>query len=131
MEEFRSGGSFLIRKSVYERYVSNGKPLGRPDGLFITTRVAMDKMLAKANGDLLAVKKSLGIPADQWNEPLVRVDVFNPLQHNARFPSGFEEGANPLFKWGGYTKGEMPEIAVDPIHVKDFVGMELPLKDFP
>lgn len=88
-------------------------------------------MLAKANGDLLAVKKSLGIPADQWNEPLVRVDVFNPLQHNARFPSGFEEGANPLFKWGGYTKGEMPETAVDPIYVKDFVGMELPLKDFP
>jgi len=65
------------------------------------------------SGSLDFIKKELSIPENAWNEELMRVDVHNPLLHNARFPSGFERGANELFKWGGYTKGGMPEIVVD------------------
>lgn len=86
---------------------------GDPTGQFITTKSAMDKLLGKANGSLDFIKKELSIPKNAWNEELMRVDVHNPLLHNARFPSGFERGANELFKWGGYTKGGMPEIVVD------------------
>ena len=42
-------------------------------------------------------------------EKFVRIDVFNPLLHDTRLPSGFEGGANEMFRWGGYTKGGMPE----------------------
>lgn len=61
------------------------------------------------------VKGKLGIPQNQWNEPLVRVDVMNPLLHKARLPSGLNSGANSQFQWGGYTSGGMPELITNPI----------------
>jgi len=129
IEEFRDGGSFLMRASVYERYIKSGKALGRQDGLFITTKSALDELLTKANGDVNIIKKGLGIPLDQWNEPLVRVDVLNPLLHDARFPSGFESGANPLFKWGGYTKGGIPEVSINPVGPRDYVATKVFLRN--
>jgi hypothetical protein len=120
LEEFRSGGSFLIRKSVLDARIAAGQPIGRSDGLFIVPRSAMDKMLSRANGDIRVVEKGLGIPEGVWSEPMVRVDVHNPLLHDVRMPSGVERGANEYFRWGGYTKGFVPEAVINPIKVGEY-----------
>ncbi|WP_024461597.1 hypothetical protein [Marinimicrobium sp. LS-A18] len=75
----------------------------------------MDKILSDANGDLTLVKQKLGIPEKYWNEEIIRIDIHNPLLHNARLPSGLERGANEQFKWGGYTSGGLPEIVIDQV----------------
>ncbi|MCP4545813.1 MAG: hypothetical protein GY835_05025, partial [bacterium] len=52
----------------------------------------------------------------RWSEPLYRIDVRNPLLHNARLPSGLERGADPvLFRWSGYSDGCMPQVIIDQI----------------
>ncbi|HEY6529307.1 MAG TPA: RHS repeat-associated core domain-containing protein [Cellvibrionaceae bacterium] len=115
LESFRDGASYLIPKGAYERFVV-GKPLvGDPSGQFMTTRTYMDKLIADSGGDVNFIKDKLGIPAPYWNEELYRIDVHNPLLHNARMPSGFERGANEKFVWGGHTSGGMPEIVTDAI----------------
>jgi len=73
----------------------------------------MDSLLAETRGDLASINKRLGT---NWTERLYRVDVHNPLLHNACLPSGLEEGADTeLFRWGGYSSGGMLEVVVDPI----------------
>jgi hypothetical protein len=100
---------------MYKKFIA-GKPfVGRGDGLYATTKEAIDQLIAESGGDLAKVKKRLGIEPQYWNEPLWRVDIHNPLLHNARMPSGMEAGANPLFQWGGYTRGGMPEVVLDPV----------------
>ncbi|MBK8575468.1 MAG: hypothetical protein IPN90_07275 [Elusimicrobia bacterium] len=122
IEEFRNGGSALLPKNSFEKYFKQGGTVGRSDGFFITTRQAMDKLLLETKGDNALIKKRLGIEAGNlaWDAELVRVDVYNPLLHNARFPHGMELGANPKFRWGGLTSGGMPEIAIDPVKSGDF-----------
>jgi len=116
LEQFREGGSYLVPKSSFEKRILGVEKIGRPDGQFITNKSAMDKLLDAAGGNRQFIREKLGIPKDKWNEPLIRVDVHNPLLHNARLPSGFEKGARPkLFIWGGYTKGGMPEVIIDQI----------------
>jgi RHS repeat-associated protein len=115
LETFRDGGSYLIPKSAYERFVQGKPSVGDPTGQFMTTRSYMDKLIDQSGGDLRFIKDKLGIPDPYWNEELLRVDVNNPLLHNARMPSGFERGANEKFVWGGHTSGGMPEIVTDPI----------------
>jgi hypothetical protein len=124
IEEFRAGGSFLIRKKTFERLIKAGDPIGREDGLFITTRASMDKLFEKSGKSLELIKKGMGIPENQWNEPLIRIDVTNPLLHDARMASGIEQGANELFMWGGYTKGGMPEIAIDSVKTGEYIVVE-------
>ena len=115
LESFRGGASYLIPKSAYETYV-DGKPfVGDPTGQFVTTHAYMDKLVADSKGDVEYVKNKLGIPKRYWNEELYRIDVHNPLMHNARMPSGFERGANEKFVWGGHTSGGMPEVVTDVI----------------
>jgi hypothetical protein len=115
IEDFRNGDSFLVTESTYEKYMLGEPVVGRLDGQFMTTGKAMDGLLRAANGDLNYIKAKLGISPEEWNEPLVRIDAPSPLLYNARLPSGFEEGANSPFKWGGFTSGGMPEIVTDPI----------------
>ena len=113
---FKGGASYLIPESGYIRRIKDLEPtklVGRPDGQFIMTRDSMDKLLKEANGSLEYVKKRLGIPPEYWNEKLVRIDLDDPFEYNLRLPSGFEEGANELFVWGGITKGGIPEAVVD------------------
>jgi hypothetical protein len=113
VESFRYGGSFLVPESAYLRHIRGAQSVGRADGQFITTKAHMDRMLAETRGDPQAIGQRLGT---DWSTPLYRVDVHNPLLHNARLPSGFEAGANPSkFRWGGYTTGGMPEVVTDPI----------------
>ena len=120
LERFREGGSFLLPKPFYERFFEGKSLAGRPDGQFITTRSAMDQLLYETGGDVTAINKRLGT---NWNGPLVRVDVNDPLLYDARLPSGLEAGADPeFFRWGGYTSGGSPEIIVDPLPAGGFVG---------
>jgi hypothetical protein len=112
---FREGGSFLIPESAYENYVAGKPTVGDPAGQYITTKSYMDAILSDAAGDITVVKQRLSIPERAWNEPLRRIDIDNPLLHNARMPSGLERGANEFFRWGGYTKGGMPEVVIDPV----------------
>jgi hypothetical protein len=114
---FREGGSLLLPESAFKRFVEGRQLLGRADGQFVTTRPAMDRLIAQTGGDLAALRARLGT---SWNERLYRIDVHNPLLHNTRMPSGMEQGANEFFRWGGYTSGGMPEAAIDPIPVGGF-----------
>jgi hypothetical protein len=118
LEGFRSGGSFLIPESALKRFVRGQRIIGDPDGQFITTIEAMDQLLLEASGDLNLVKKRLAIPHQFWNEPLIRIDIHNPLLHNVRLPVGFERGSNSMFRWGGYTSGGLPEIVIDPFLIE-------------
>jgi cytochrome c556 len=122
IEEFRNGGSALLPKNSFEKYFRQGGTVGRKDGFFITTKQSMDKLLMETKGNNALIKKRLGIEADNlaWDGELVRVDVYNPLLHNARFPHGMELGANPKFRWGGLTSGGKPEVAIDPVKSGDF-----------
>jgi hypothetical protein len=83
-----------------------------PGGQFIVPSESMDRLLKDSGGRLDYVKKALGIPADAWNEPLVRIDIGNPLLHNVRMPTGLEPGANLKFRAGGHTSGGIPEAVV-------------------
>jgi hypothetical protein len=128
LEQFRDGASYLLPESSYHGRVAGKRAVGRADGLYVTTRSAIDELLASAAGDLATVKKRLGIEPDEWNERLWRVDVANPLLHNARLPSGMEKGANDLFIWGGYTRGGMPEAVLDPVRQGEFVAFPTEVK---
>ncbi len=120
IESFRDGGSYLVPKSIYQNWIQGQSRIGRPDGQFITTRAAMDRLLNETAGNLGAVKRRLGIPDEYWNEPLYRVDIDYPLLHNSRLPAGWESGANELFRWGGYTSGGLPEVIIEQVPMGGF-----------
>lgn len=124
IESFRDGGSYLIPRAAYERRVRGQAMAGRSDGQFMLRKSAMDRVLRESGGDLKEVKRMLGIPDEFWNDELIRIDVDNPLLHNARMPSGLEEGANELFRWGGYTSGGYPEVVIDQIPAGAFRAVE-------
>jgi len=125
IESFREGASYLIPKSSLEKYVmglrdhklQKDRMIGMKDGQFVTTKASMDKLINEAGNNLSKIKKELGIPEKDWNEALYRIDIHNPLLLNPRLPSGLEEGANELFRYGGYTSGGNPEIVIDQIPV--------------
>lgn len=114
-EEFRDGASYLIPEGAYKKFVEGNPKVGDPSGQFVTTSATMDKVITEAEGDISAAKRSLGIPDQYWNEPLLRIDIPSPLLSNARLPSGFERGANEFFRWGGYTLGGLREAVIDPV----------------
>jgi RHS repeat-associated protein len=111
--EFADGAAFFVPASKWNILKAKLTKMGYADGLFVTSRAEADRLVA--TGDLASVKKRLGIPSDQWNEPLVRLDVSDPLARNARLPTGNEEGANKLFVPGGHTSGGAPEMVIDPV----------------
>ena len=76
----------------------------------------MNRTFTAAKGDIGAIEKALGFRTGHSAKGggLYRIDVNDPLLWNARLPSGLERGANPLFRWGGYTSGGAPEAVIDP-----------------
>jgi hypothetical protein len=115
IEKFRKGASYVLTRKQYELFIEGKKFVGDPSGQFITTKAAMDKIFKTAKGDISKIEKALGHEKGHFAKGggLVRVDINNPLLHNVRFPSGLERGANPNFRWGGYTKGGSPEAIID------------------
>jgi RHS repeat-associated protein len=118
LEEFRNGGSFLTTRKVYDKVIDGKRMIGYPDNtMYITKKGYMDKLFSEANGDIAVLEKRLGFDPGHFakNGGLVRVDIKNPLLHNARMPSGLEMGANNHFKWGGYTSGGAPEAVINQV----------------
>jgi len=118
IESFRNGGSSLVTRRTYNDYMKNTDKLGYPDNsMFIARKDFIDKVISEANGDISVLEKRLGFPSGHFAKGggMVRVDINNPLLHNARMPSGMEMGANQYFKWGGYTSGGVPELVVDQV----------------
>ena len=57
-----------------------------------------------------------GIPAGVWkNKDIVRIDIPNPKELNARIPSGNEGGANELWQPGGKLPQGYLENVIDQI----------------
>jgi hypothetical protein len=77
----------------------------------------MDELIRDAAGDVGKLEARLGFDRGHFGggSGMVRVDIPNPLAHNARLPSGSESGANPHFRFGGYTDGGLPEAVLDPV----------------
>jgi RHS repeat-associated protein len=117
LEEFREGGSWVMTKQQYRMYVKGKKFIGDPSGQFITSKSAMEKIFKAAKGDISFIEKALGFEKGYFFKGggLVRIDVKNPLLHNAKFASGLERGANKFFRWGGYTSGGLPECIIEPV----------------
>jgi RHS repeat-associated protein len=115
IEAFRAGASVFLPESVYNSVRDRFTALGRPDGLFVLKKATAEGL--QLNGDNAVIRKALGIPdsATLWRGKLVRIDVPNPLSHTPRMASGFEQGANDLFRPGGYTSGGVQELVIDPI----------------
>jgi len=116
LEHFREGGSYVLTEAQYRRYVNGKSVVGDPTGQFIVPTSDMDKIFKIANGDVSVIEKMVGHKPGHFaaGGGLVRIDVKNPLLHNARFPSGLERGANEYFRWGGYTSGGVREAVIDP-----------------
>jgi hypothetical protein len=112
LERFRYGGSFLVPLTTYNRFIKGAPLIGRADGIYITTFEAMDALLTETHGSLNTINARL---AAKWNEPLIRIDIPNPLLFNIRMPSGLEEGANEYYIPGGYTRGGMIEAVIDQV----------------
>ena len=114
VENFREGAAVFMPEGSYKWASSNFANVGRPDGLFVMRKSAADKLQGM---DKSTIRKKLGIPngTKGWDGPLVRVDIPDPLSRNPRMASGMEEGANKLFKPGGYTSGGVQEIVTDPV----------------
>ncbi len=114
-EQFAEGGSFFMPGTTWNWLKANKTHVGYSSGLFVTTKAEADRLVAA--GDRALLKQRLGIPADAWNQPLVRIDVPDALDRTPRLPSGLEQGANDLFRAGGYTSGGAPELVIDPVPI--------------
>jgi RHS repeat-associated protein len=118
LEDFRNGGSSLVTRDSYKRFIEPNKLIGYEDNsMYIGRKDFVDKVIREANGDVSILEQRLGFKPGHFADGggIVRVDINNPLFHNARMPSGMEKGANEFFKWGGYTSGGVPEAVVDQV----------------
>jgi RHS repeat-associated protein len=117
------GGSWVMTKLQYQRFVEGNALVGDPSGQFIATKARMDRVLTEAGGDLFKVEKALGFDPGHFSkgQGLVRIDVPPESLRNFRTPSGLERGANQHFRYGGYTSGGVAEAVVDPVPVAQVV----------
>ncbi len=118
LEMFRNGGSKLVTKSYYDLFIEGAEYVGYNNELWLTTSKAMDDLLETTGGDYLLIKERLGTvhwPANP--EPLYRIDVYNPLLHNGRLPTGLEDAANSAWLPGGYLPGGQPELVIDTLRI--------------
>lgn len=112
-ELYKEGGSVIMTKQNYLRFVEPYGILGRKEGQFITSKIEMDKLLAnvKNNRD---IEKALGV-TDLQGKKLYRIDIDTPLSLNPRLPDGSLSGANEHFIPGGKTSGGLTELVIDQI----------------
>lgn len=122
LDQFKEGGSFVMTRDQYETFVEGREKIGLPDNSqYMTSKEYMDSIDKKANGDIAVYEKELGFDQGHFENGggMVRVDVNEPLEHNARMPSGNEMGANDHFVPGGYTDGGAPECVTNQIPNND------------
>ena len=126
IDEFKNDGvAYLVPKKNLDKY---GRDiLGWPDGTqFIMKKTDLDKIINSANGDISYIEKCLGIPKDAWkNEIIVKIEITDCKIINLRVPSGFEMGANELWKVGGFLLSGYKEAVCDNILIGNYKEIEL------
>jgi hypothetical protein len=101
LSKFNNEGkaSRIVLKDSYDEY-----GIGKPDvekTEFVSLKSDIDKLLSEANGNINIVASELGVPVEQLQGGLVRID-FNINSNNTVFiPSGNEFGTNPQWIPGG------------------------------
>ena len=117
LQQFHGEASYLVTGNAYRDFIEPAAMVGRPDGLFLSTKTDISTVLGKANGDISVIEKELGIPTGAWQGKggLYRVDVQNPENFNLRMPSGNEAAANSEWLPGGFVPGGSPEAVTDAI----------------
>jgi len=118
LQHFKNGGSSLVSGKTYKAFMEGKPNIGyQPTendltgSMFIASKEEIDEILAKSNGDLREIEKSLGFPEGHFVDgPIIRVDIVNPSEHNLRIASGYETGANEYFNTKIDEKGELPKI---------------------
>jgi hypothetical protein len=110
LKQFDDGATIFMKKSQYEKY----GPAQADGTAFVLPKHEADKLLVNAGGDKRAIEEALGFPKGTLdNEKLVRIDVSNPRQHNARLPSGNEPGVNDFWIPGGKLPNGNSEAVLD------------------
>jgi RHS repeat-associated protein len=122
LQQFHGEASYLVTGTTYETRIQGAPFIGRPDGLFLSTKTDISNVVGRANGDVGIIEKELGIPEGMWQNQkgLYRIDVQNPEKFNLRMPSGNEDGANTLWEPGGFVPGGSAEAVVDQIPAGSF-----------
>ena len=77
--------------------------------------------LCSINFNLEILESILGLDPGTFskNGGVVRIDIYDPLSHNIRLPSGNEYGANSNFIPGGRTSGGALECVIDNVPNSD------------
>lgn len=114
LSEFIDGASHFMTKEDYLKYVVGNGVLGRPDGLYVTTKRAADAIVKGAGDSALEFSKIIS-KEPNWvkGKVMVQIDIPFDLKHRPRLPGGWEKSANEFFTYGGTTKGGLTEIVVD------------------
>lgn len=86
--------------------------VGPPGGTFTLPAKFLDDAVVKSGGDVAKMEKLLSLDPGTLGANPVRVDI--PLPSGMRMPSGNELGANTHWIPGGFTKGGIPEVTIDP-----------------
>ena len=94
--------------------MQGNRPVGRPDGQFMTSAREMNQIINETGGDSARLGELLGV--DGWaGHELIRMDVEFPNKLNVRLPDSNISGANDNFIPGGKTSGGVSEVVTDPI----------------
>ena len=100
---------FMISKN-YDMY-----GIGQRDGTtFVMPTNEVNALIQAADGDPIALAKSLGMPEDFFlSDDVIRVDVPDPQSYQLRMPSGNEAGANDYWLPGGFLPDGVSEAVID------------------
>jgi len=123
LSNFKTKASYLVTADTYNKYIVGSATVGRPDGLFISTKSDIDALLLKANGDINIIEHDLGIPKGNWQGKggIYRIDIIEPERFNLRLPSGNEDGVNDLWLPGGKLPDGKLEAVTDPVPLVNII----------
>ncbi|TRW86178.1 hypothetical protein FK535_06790 [Mycolicibacterium sp. 018/SC-01/001] len=119
MAKFDDGATRLMPEDNYNKY-----GLAQRDGTsFVMATKEVEELLASTHGDPRALEQALGMPEGFLEKHrILRIDIPEPLNHDARIPSGNEAGANDQWIPGGLLPDGLAEAVIDgsSVQPKDF-----------
>lgn len=119
LAEFTEEASYLLTGKQYAAFVKSPliPRLGRADGLFLSSKAEIDRILAHAQGDISVIEEQLGFAKGSMTdkEGIYRIDILHPENYHLRIPSGEEEAANAFWHPGGFTSGGTKEAVIDSV----------------
>ena len=111
LKKFENEGiaSRIVLKKDYIKY-----GIGKPDAgktEFVALKSEIDDLLKQCKGDANILSETLGIPKEQLEGGLIRIDFRLTDKNKVHLPSGNEFGTNPQWLPGGkLPKGELEAI---------------------